>query len=215
MEGRTRSDVNYPAAAQDNLERLEAARDQDGKPFRVVDLPMPRPLILRIGQRLTRQLRQFLHRQRPRPRPDVQRPRRPRSRSTILAGLFADREVIGIHSGDLVWGLGHPALHDSATTRPRVDPARGGRLTARTRAPGRCQCTQLESEIVDFAVAPQKICQLPQWLSNGVRENPGWGTPDFCGKKRTDSPREFCPNAPGLARIKANTQASEANFAGR
>ena len=36
---------------QENLRRLQAARDQDGQPLRVVELPMPRPVVFE-GQRL-------------------------------------------------------------------------------------------------------------------------------------------------------------------
>ena len=41
----------------------------------------------------------------------------------ILAELFPDREVVGIHCGDLVYGLGHAALHDAAGTgREPIEP---------------------------------------------------------------------------------------------
>src|SRR5262249_21314111 len=36
---------------QENLRRLQAARDQDRKPLRIVELPMPRPVVFQ-GQRL-------------------------------------------------------------------------------------------------------------------------------------------------------------------
>ncbi len=44
------ADENYEPL-QENLERLRAMRDQDGRPLRVVTLPMPRPLY-HDGQRL-------------------------------------------------------------------------------------------------------------------------------------------------------------------
>ena len=65
---------------QDNLRRLQAARDQDGKPLRVVELPMPRPGRLRRPT-AAGQLCQLLHRQRPgaRSRPSTTRPTASRS----------------------------------------------------------------------------------------------------------------------------------------
>ena len=40
----------------------------------------------------------------------------------ILAELFPDREVIGIHAVDLVWGLG--TLHCMTQQEPAPEPAR-------------------------------------------------------------------------------------------
>src|SRR5262249_359368 len=45
-----RADENYEPL-QENLERLKNMTDQDGRPFRIVTLPMPRPLFY-DGQRL-------------------------------------------------------------------------------------------------------------------------------------------------------------------
>ena len=66
---------------QENLRRLQAARDQDGQPLRVVDAADARAGRLRRPA-AAGQLRQLLHRQRPRARPDLQRPGRPRGPRT-------------------------------------------------------------------------------------------------------------------------------------
>src|SRR5262249_29629713 len=50
MIERDRKDSNY-APLQENLARLKAATDQNGRPFMIVDLPMPRPVVFG-GRRL-------------------------------------------------------------------------------------------------------------------------------------------------------------------
>ena len=57
------ADENYEPL-QENLERLRRMRDQDGRPLRVVTLPMPRAAVPR-GAAASGELRQLLHRQRP------------------------------------------------------------------------------------------------------------------------------------------------------
>ena len=71
-----RADANYEPL-QENLARLRKMKDQDGQPLRVETLPMPAAGLLRRPAP-ARELRQFLHRQRPRARPHLQRPERPR-----------------------------------------------------------------------------------------------------------------------------------------
>jgi agmatine deiminase len=107
------ADPNHEPLAE-NLVRLKAARTRDGKQFNLVELPMPRPVIFR-GQRLPASYANFyianglvlvptFH--------DL----RDRIALGILAELFPDREVIGIHSVDLIWGLG--ALHCMTQQQP-------------------------------------------------------------------------------------------------
>ncbi len=98
----------------DNLERLEAARDQDGKPFRVVDLPMPRPVVFE-GQRLPASYANFYIANGLVLVPTFNDPA-DRIALDTLVGLFPDREVVGIHCGDLVWGLG--TLHCMTQQQP-------------------------------------------------------------------------------------------------
>ncbi len=97
------ADENYEPL-QDNLERLNRMTDQDGRPLRVVTLPMPRPLHY-DGQRLPASYANFYIANgivllpTYDPDPDEQ------ARAT-LQSLFPTREVIGIDCTDLVWGLG-------------------------------------------------------------------------------------------------------------
>jgi len=100
------ADENYEPL-QENLERLRGMTDQDGRPLRVVPLPMPRPLY-HEGQRLPASYANFYIANGlvllPRYDPVLDE-----QAAATLQGLFPDREVIGIDASDLVWGLG--ALH--------------------------------------------------------------------------------------------------------
>jgi agmatine deiminase len=97
------ADQNYEPL-QENLERLRGMTDQDGRPLRVVPLPMPRPLY-HEGQRLPASYANFYIANglvlcpAYDPGPDEQA-------KATLRNLFPDREVIGIDAIDLVWGLG-------------------------------------------------------------------------------------------------------------
>jgi agmatine deiminase len=73
------ADENHLPLAE-NLERLRTARNAEGRPFTIVELPMPSPVVFQ-GQRLP-----------------------------------ASRQVVGIHCGDLVWGLG--TLHCMTQQQP-------------------------------------------------------------------------------------------------
>ncbi|HYA95624.1 MAG TPA: agmatine deiminase family protein [Terriglobales bacterium] len=113
-----RSDANHEPL-RENLERLRAARDQDGAPLRVVELPMPAPVIFR-GQRLPASYANFYIANRLVLVPTFNDPNDRRALE-ILAGVFPDREVVGIHCGDLVWGLG--TLHCMTQQQPAAPTA--------------------------------------------------------------------------------------------
>ncbi len=66
------------------------------------------------------QLCKLLYRQRAGAGADLSRSQRPHC-ANILAEVFPDREVIGIHSVDLVWGLG--TLHCMTQQQPAAAPA--------------------------------------------------------------------------------------------
>ena len=106
-------DPNHDPLAE-NLGRLRAARDQDGKPLRVVELPMPAPVIFR-GQRLPASYANFYIANRLVLVPTFNDPNDRRALE-IVARLLPDREVVGIHCGDLVWGLG--TLHCMTQQQP-------------------------------------------------------------------------------------------------
>lgn len=107
------SDANHAPLAE-NLARLKAARTPGGKQLTLIELPMPRPVVFR-GQRLPASYANFyvanglvlvptFH--------DAN----DRVALGILAEAFPEREVIGIHCVDLIWGLG--ALHCMTQQQP-------------------------------------------------------------------------------------------------
>jgi agmatine deiminase len=109
----SRADVNYEPL-QENLRRLRGATDLHGRKLQIIDLPLPCPAVFQ-GQRLPASYANFyiannlvlvptfndLH---------------DRLALNILAGLFPGREVVGIHCGDLIWGLG--AIHCMTQQQP-------------------------------------------------------------------------------------------------
>lgn len=96
-------DPNYEPL-QSNRERLLRMTDQDGHPLRVVTLPMPRPME-HDGQRLPASYANFYIANGVVLLPTYDPERDEQARAT-LQSLFPTREVIGINSTDLVWGLG-------------------------------------------------------------------------------------------------------------
>ena len=112
------SDENHAPLAE-NLAILRDARDQDGRPLRVVELPMPRPVVFE-GQRLPASYANFYIANGLVLVPTFNDPA-DREALAILADLFPGREVVGIHAVDLVWGLG--TLHCMTQQQPRGGPA--------------------------------------------------------------------------------------------
>jgi agmatine deiminase len=107
------NDPNHEPLAE-NLERLNAARTLDGKQFTLVELPLPRPVVFR-GQRLPASYANFYIANGLVLVPTFHDPN-DRVALNILAEVFPGREVIGIHSVDLVWGLG--TLHCMTQQQP-------------------------------------------------------------------------------------------------
>jgi len=97
------ADENY-AALEENRERLAGARAADGAKIEVVDLPMPAPLVF-DGRRLPASYANFYIANAAVLVPTFNDPK-DRVALGILAELFPDRPVVGIHAVDLVWGLG-------------------------------------------------------------------------------------------------------------
>jgi agmatine deiminase len=97
------ADVNYKVL-QDNLERLRAMRDQDGRPFKIETLPMP-PAVIHDGTRLPASYANFYIANRAVLMPRFDCPQDNVAAST-LSRLFPGRVVVGVPSTDLVWGLG-------------------------------------------------------------------------------------------------------------
>jgi agmatine deiminase len=98
-----KKDPNYKLL-QDNLKRLKKARDAKGKPFEIVEIPMPRP-VMYDGERLPASYANFLICNKVVLVPvfnDVA----DKDALDTLQACFPTREVIGIYARDLVWGLG-------------------------------------------------------------------------------------------------------------
>jgi agmatine deiminase len=109
-------DANYqPLRA--NLERLHGMRDQDGRPFRIVELPMP-PAFYQEGQRLPASYANFYIADGTVLLPGYERTRDEAARE-VVQPLFPDREVVIIDCLDLVWGLG--AIHCVTQQWPRLE----------------------------------------------------------------------------------------------
>ena len=109
-----RDDDNHEPLAE-NLDRLKAARNTDGKPFddrRAADAARRSSF---DGQRLPASYANFYIANGLVLVPTFNDPN-DRIALNMLAELFPDREVIGIHCGDFIWGLG--ALHCMTQQQP-------------------------------------------------------------------------------------------------
>jgi agmatine deiminase len=96
------SDENHRRSA-DNLRRLELAGAERGT-LRVIRLPYPRPVVMR-GERLPASYANFYVANGVVLVPTFN-DRNDRIALNTLAEQFPDRQVVGIHAVDLVWGLG-------------------------------------------------------------------------------------------------------------
>lgn len=108
-------DANYRALAE-NRERLSGMRLEDGSKIEVIDLPMPRPLLF-DGQRLPASYANFYVANAAVLVPTFN-DAEDRVALGVLAELFKDRPVVGIHAVDLVWGLG--TLHCLTQQEPAL-----------------------------------------------------------------------------------------------
>ena len=108
-------DVNYRPLAE-NRERLQGMHLEKGTSIEVIDLPMPAPLYF-DGVRLPASYANFYVSNAAVLVPTFNDPK-DRIALGILAELFRDRPVVGIHAVDLVWGLG--TIHCLTQQEPRV-----------------------------------------------------------------------------------------------
>ena len=106
-------DKNH-ALLQENLRRLRSATDQDGKPFQIVELPMPAPVVFE-GRRLPASYGNFYIANGVVLVPVFNDPN-DRVALNIFADIFPGREIIPIYSGDLIWGFG--AIHCMTQQQP-------------------------------------------------------------------------------------------------
>jgi agmatine deiminase len=108
-----KSDANYHPL-QENLALLRAAKDHDGRPFRIETLPMPAPIYF-DNQRLPASYANFYIANKLVIVPTFNDPN-DRAALNTLSSLFPGREIVGIACRDLVLGLG--TLHCMTQQQP-------------------------------------------------------------------------------------------------
>ena len=109
-------DANY-AVLNENRERLQSMRVEDGARLEVVPLPLPDPVVF-DGQRLPASYANFYVANNAVLVPTFN-DEKDRVALGILGELFPRRHVVGIHAVDLVWGLG--TLHCLTQQQPSLD----------------------------------------------------------------------------------------------
>jgi agmatine deiminase len=107
------SDPNYEPL-RENIGRLRVATDQDGKVLSIIELPMPGPVVFE-GRRLPASYANFYIANGIVLVPVFNDPN-DRIALDILADIFPDRDIVGIYSGDLIWGFG--AIHCMTQQQP-------------------------------------------------------------------------------------------------
>ena len=95
---------------------LDRLRDQDGRAFNIVELPMPRPIAY-DGQRVPATYVNFYFAHRSLLVPTFGQRDRDREALSILQAQFSDRDVIGVDCRKLIWGLG--AIHCFTQQQPQ------------------------------------------------------------------------------------------------
>jgi agmatine deiminase len=110
------ADANF-AILEENRERLEGMRLEDGSRPEIVPLPMPAPLY-HAGRRLPASYANFYIGNAAVLVPTFNDPA-DRVALGLLSELFGDRPVVGIHAVDLVWGLG--TLHCLTQQQPAAE----------------------------------------------------------------------------------------------
>lgn len=108
------SDENHDRSV-DNLRRLQLAGGSAGA-LKIVKLPYPRPVIMR-GERLPASYANFYIANETVIVPTFNDPN-DRIALNAIAALMPDREVVGVHAVDLVWGLG--TLHCLTQQQPFI-----------------------------------------------------------------------------------------------
>ena len=114
MEANQGDDNHAPM--QDNLQRLRQYRTLDGKPWNIVELPMPQPVVF-DGQRLPASYANFYIANAGVLVPVFNDPY-DRLALDILQECFPDRPVVPVYCRDLVWGLG--TLHCMTQQQPAI-----------------------------------------------------------------------------------------------
>lgn len=109
------ADANYQILKKARRD-LDKARDQDGRPFTVIELPMPKPIAI-DGQRLPATYMNFYFANDALLVPTFGQPARDREAMRVLQAHLPNHEVIGVDCRRLIWGLG--AIHCFTQQQPR------------------------------------------------------------------------------------------------
>ncbi len=107
-------DFNY-RILRDNRRRLERLRDQQGRPFEIVELPMPAPVSYK-KQRLPATYMNFYFVNGALLVPTFGQARRDARALATFRRLLPMREVVGVNCRALIWGLG--AIHCLTQQQP-------------------------------------------------------------------------------------------------
>jgi len=102
---------------RENLRRLKTLRDQDGKPFQIVEIPMP-GLVQHQGQRLPATYVNFYFINGALLVPIYRHRKNDKRALESLQKHLPKHQVIGIDCVELIWGLG--AIHCLTQQQPKV-----------------------------------------------------------------------------------------------
>jgi agmatine deiminase len=108
-------DENYKIL-QDNFKRLQSMKDQDGRPFRIVTIPMP-GFIEHDNQRLPATYVNFYFINGALLVPTYRHKKNDRLALEILRKHLPNHKVIGVDCTELIWGLG--AIHCLTQQQPK------------------------------------------------------------------------------------------------
>jgi agmatine deiminase len=97
--------------------QLDKLRDQDGRPFQVIEIPMPKPVV-HEGQRLPATYVNFLFINGALLVPTYRDRKNDRNAIQILQNHLPRHKVIGIDCTELIWGLG--AIHCLTQQQPAI-----------------------------------------------------------------------------------------------
>ena len=109
------NDENHPIL-QENLETLKTMRLLDGRPLKIVELPMPKPVIYE-DQQLPASYANFYIANKTVIVPIFNDANDERALA-IIQSCFPDRKVTGIDSVDIIWGLG--SFHCLSQQEPKI-----------------------------------------------------------------------------------------------
>jgi agmatine deiminase len=110
-----KNDSNYKPL-KENLEALEKMKLENGRSLRIVELPMPSPVIYQ-DQRLPASYANFYIANNYVVVPTF-RDKKDEQALSILSECFPDRRVVGLDSTDIIWGLG--SFHCLSQQEPEV-----------------------------------------------------------------------------------------------